>query len=160
MASYTDEQKSRLMQMPAAVLIGAIVADAGSAVVGVREFMSGEKFITEAGRAYSGNTLIQDMLKNLNLPKLEETVRPIFGLGDIKAVQAECQRMISNGLAVLANDGEANQFKAFLVGLAEKVVNAAGEGFFGNRGARVSANEVAYMNQLKQQLGVATTSSM
>jgi hypothetical protein len=160
MANYTDEQKSRIMQMPAAVLLDAILADAGSAVVGIREFMAGEKFFSDAGSLYPGNALIQDMLRNVDLPKLEETVRPLFSLGDLKAVHAECQKRISDGLAVLANDAEANQFKAFLVALADKVVNAAGEGFFGNRGARVSANEAAFMNQLKQQLGVTSTSSM
>jgi hypothetical protein len=110
------------MQMPAAVLLDAILADAGSAVVGIREFMAGEKFFSDAGSLYPGNALIQDMLRNVDLPKLEETVRPLFSLGNLKAVHAECQRRISDGLAVLANDAEANQFKAFLVALADKVL--------------------------------------
>ena len=54
MANYTDEQKSRIMQMPAAVLLDAIIADAGSAVVGIREFMAGEKFFSDAGGLYPG----------------------------------------------------------------------------------------------------------
>ena len=160
MASYTDEQMNRIVQMPAAVLMGAILADASGAVVGIREFMAGEKFISDAGQMYSGNVLIQDMLRNLDLPKLEDTVKPILALGDLKTVKAECQQRIDNGAAALANDAEANQFKAFLVAMADKVVNAAGEGFFGNRGERVSTNEAAYMNQLKQHLGITSTSAM
>ena len=67
---------------------------------------------------------------------------------------ARCSEKINDGLSVLANDEEANQFKAFLLALADNVVNAAGEGFFGNRGERESAKEAEYLNQLKQQLGV------
>ena len=156
MTNYTDEQKNSIMQMPAAVLLEAMMADSGSAVVSMREFMAGEKFVSEAGSLYPRNALIQEMSKNVNLPKLEEVVKHVFSLGDRNAMHAECQRKIDAGLTVLANDEEANQFKAFLVEIAEKVVNAAGKGFFGNREARVSVNEAAYMNQLKQQLGVAS----
>src|SRR2546430_584701 len=65
MTNYTGEQKRNIMQMPAAVLLSAILADSGSAVVGMREFMAGEKFISEAGTMFAGNSLIQDMIKNM-----------------------------------------------------------------------------------------------
>lgn len=157
MINYTDEQKRTIMQMPAAVLLSAILADAGSAVVGMREFMAGEKFISEASTSYRGNALIQDMIRNMQLPELEKVVQPVLSVGNIEATKAECRKKISDGAALLGNDKDAEQFKAFLVTLADKVVNVAGEGFFGNRGARVSANEAAYMEQLKQQLHIAPT---
>jgi hypothetical protein len=157
MTNYNDEQKRNIMQMPAAVLLSAILADAGSAVVGMREFMAGEKFISEAGTMYAGNLLIQDMIKNMQLPELEKIVQPILSIGNVDSIRAECQKKINAGVTALAHDHEAEQFKTFLVALAEKVVNAAGEGFFGNRGARVSANETAYLNQLKQQLHITAT---
>jgi hypothetical protein len=121
----------------------------------MREFMAGEKFISEASEMYPGSALIQEMRKNVDLPKLEEAIQPILSLGDQNAVRAECQKKISNGLAALGNDADANKFKTFLAALAEKVVNAAGQGFFDNRGARVSEKEAAYLGQLKEQLGVA-----
>lgn len=156
MTTYTDEQKNSIMQMPAAVLLDAMMADSGSAVVSMREFMAGEKFVSDAGSLYPRNALIQEMTKNVSMPKLEEIVKHVFSLGDHNAMHAECQRKIDAGQIVLAHDEEADQFKAFLVALADKVVSAVGEGFFGNKGAGVSVNEAAYMNRLKQQLGVAS----
>jgi hypothetical protein len=153
MAYYTDEQKNSIVQMPAAILLEAMAADSGNPVVSMREFMAGEKFISEAGSLFPHNALIQDMVKDVNLPKLEEVVKYTLSLGDRNAMQAECLRKIDSGLTVLARDEEANQFKSFLVALAEKVVSASGEGFFGNRGARVSTKEAAYIDQLKRQLG-------
>jgi hypothetical protein len=152
MANYTEEQKNRIREMPAAVLLNSIIADPGSAIVGMREFMAGEKFISDASVNFPGNALIQDLSKNINLPKMEEVVRPMFSLGDLNAIRTECQRRIRDGLMTLAQDHEADQFKAFLVSLAEKVVNAAGEGFFGTKGQRVSQNEQQYIDSLKQQL--------
>lgn len=35
MANYTDEQKNKIVEMPAAVLLDAIMADVGSAIVGM-----------------------------------------------------------------------------------------------------------------------------
>jgi len=158
MINYTDELKRNIMQMPGAVLLSAILADTGSAVVGMREFMAGENFISEAGTKYPGNSLIQYMIKNVQLPELEKMIQPVLSIGNADKIRAECQKKISDGVASLApHDQEAEQFKAFLVTLAEKVVNAAGEAFFGNRGTRVSANEAAYMNQLKQQLHIGST---
>jgi hypothetical protein len=157
MASYTEDQKRTIMEMPAAVLLSAILADAGSAVVGMREFMAGEKFFSEAATMYPRNALIQDMVQNVQLPELEKIVQPLLSIGNLDSIRAECQKKISTGLIVLAHDQEAEQFKTFLVALADKVVNAAGEGFFGNRGARVSTNEATYMNQLKQQLHITPT---
>lgn len=154
MASYNDEQKRSIMEMPAAVLLGAILADSGSAIVGMREFITGEKFISEASMIYRGNALIQEMVKEVHLPELERVVQPVLSLGNLDGIRAECWKKIDAGLNVMANDQEADQFKAFLLALAEKVVNAAGEGFFGNRGARVSTNEAAYMQQLKEHLHI------
>ncbi len=116
--------------------------------------MAGEKFISEAGAQYPANALIQDMPKNVNHPKLEEAFKPILSIGDLSGVRAECEKKISAGLADLANDSEASEFKAFLVALAEKVVSATGEGFFGNRGEKVSAKEATFVDQLKRQLGI------
>lgn len=157
MASYNDEQKRSIMEMPAAVLLSAIVADSGSAIVGMREFIAGEKFISEAGTTYRSNALIQEMVKDVHLPELEKVVQPVLSLGNLDGIRAECRKKIDAGLTVMAHDQEADQFKTFLVALAEKVVNASGEGLFGNRGERVSANEAAYMAQLKQQLHITAT---
>ncbi len=160
MTNYTDEQKSRIMQMPAAVLLESMQVDAGSAVVGMREFVAGEKFITDVSAQFPRNALIQSIAREANLPKLEEIVQHLFTHGDSQTMHADSQKKISAGLAVLAHDEEANQFKAFLVALAERVVEAAGEGFFGNRGAKVSPHEAAYIQQLKRQLSVASAPSM
>lgn len=156
MANYTDEQMNRIMQMPPAVISEAILAGGGRTVISMRAFLVGEKFVSEAGYLYPRNVLIQEIIKNVNLPKLEEAVKHIFLLGDRIAMRVECQRKISAGLAVLAYDEEADQFKAFLVAIAEKVVNAAAEGFFGKQGMRVSVYEAAYVYQLEQQLGIAS----
>lgn len=160
MVTYTDDQKNRIMQMPSAVLLSAMVADKGSAVVGMREFMAGEKFISEASTMYPNNSLVQAMARNSNFPNLEQAAKPIFSSKDTNAIRQESQKKIQDGLATLANDNEAREYKAFLVALAEKVTNAAGEGFFGNKGAKVSPDEAAYINRLKQQMGTDTSPSM
>ncbi len=129
MINYTDEQKSKIMQMPAAVLLESMLADAGSAIVSMREFVAGEKFITDARAQFPRNALIQDMTRDVSLPKMEEIIQHVFTLGDLNTMRMDCQKKINAGLAVLAHDEEANQFKAFLVALAERVVGAAGEGF-------------------------------
>lgn len=160
MTNYTDEQMNSIIQMPGAVLSYAILAGGGSPIINMRAFLVGEKFVFEAGSLYPRNALIQEMIKNVNLPKLEEVVKHIFLLGDRNAMRAEYQRKIDAGLAGLAHNEEANQFRAFLVAIAEKVVNAAREGFFGKQGARVSVYEAAYVKQLEQQLGIASAVSM
>jgi hypothetical protein len=156
MTNYTDEQMDRIIQMPAAILSEAILAGGGRPVISMRAFLVGEKLVSEAGSLYPCNVLILEMIKNVNLPKLEEAVKHIFLLGDRNAMRAECQRKIGAGLVVLAQDEEANQFKAFLMAIAEKVVNAAAEGLFGKQGIRASAYEDAYLHQLEQRLGIAS----
>ncbi len=155
MTNYTDEQRNAIMEMPPAVLQSAMVADPGSKVANMREFFSGEKFISEAASTYPRNGLILYMLKNVNLPRVDEGIKHMFSLGNPAAMQSECQRKIDDGLAVIANDEEGRQFKVFLLHLAENVVNAAADGFFGNQGDKVSPKEAAYVEQLKQKLGVA-----
>src|SRR5947209_6861057 len=92
MTNYTNEQMNSIIQMPAAVLAYAILAGGGSPVVSMRAFLVGEKFVSEAGFLYPRNALVQEMIKNVNLPKLEEIVKHIFLLGDRNAIRAECQQ--------------------------------------------------------------------
>ncbi len=158
MTSYTEEQRGKIMQMPAAVLLRSMLADANGPIVTMREFLAGETFISNAGKMYPNNALIQYLMNNLNLPTLQKTFQNLFALGDRTAMEKECHQKLLDGLAVLGNDTEASQFKSFLIGVAEQVVSAAGGGLLGTSGPKVSQAEAAYVQQLKQMLNVPATS--
>jgi hypothetical protein len=131
-----------------------MLADAGSKVASIQEFFAGVQFISQSARNYPQNRLVQGVLGNVNPAKIEESFKHVFTLGDIGKMRFECERKIDAGVMALANDEEGNQFRAFLVRLAETVVNAAAGGFFGTKGEKVSPQEMAYVEQLKQKLVV------
>jgi hypothetical protein len=152
MANYTPEQTETIMQMPSAVLLGAMVADSGSKVSNIHEFFAGEQFISQSANEFPNNRLIQYMVKNVNLPKMEDAFKHMFGAGDAEAMVAECESKLDAGKSVLADDEEGKEFKRFLIKVGEVVVNSSSDGVFGTQGPRLNEKEAAYMDLLKQKL--------
>ena len=75
-------------------------------------------------------------------------------MGDKTKTRSEVENKISKGASSLAKDDEGNQFKAFLVQLAEVVVNSTSGGLLGTQGAKVSPQETEFINKLKQKFGM------
>jgi hypothetical protein len=152
--TYSKDQQEAISQLPSAVLLGAMLADPGSKITDVREFMAGEHFISQSAKNFSQNKLVQDVVKSTGAERIESGVKSILAIGDKSKMKSECEDKISKGVSVLAKDEEGNQFKTFLLNLADVVVNSTRGGLLGTQGAKVSPNEAEFVNNLKQKLSI------
>lgn len=149
MADYTEEELSRIAAATEAVLVGAVLSDISGPIATVKEFMAGGSVIGEARKRYPDNKLIQrvpDQIADVNIDQGNEE--------QLQQFRAEIAWTIDNGLAVLLDDEEGRQYAAFLVAIAEGVINAAGQGLLGG-GVKVSPGEAQFLRALKERLGLA-----
>lgn len=139
MASYSDEQLDVLMEAAAAVLVAAVTADRTGPISYFREMMAGGNYLYEARRRYADNALVQALFDR----KMNDEVHTVEGghetlLDDITLANSQ-----------LAHDAEGLEFRTFLYGLAERVVESSRPHWFG---PKVSDAEEAFLAELRRRL--------
>lgn len=139
MASYSEEQLDLLMESAAAVLMAAVTADRTGPIAYYREMMAGGNYLYEARRRYGDNALVQALYER----KMDD---------EVHTVEVDHQSLlddISLANSVLAHDHEGNEFRVFLYGLAERVVESSRNRWFG---PRVSDAEEEFLADLRRRL--------
>lgn len=142
MANYSDDQLDVLMEAAAAVLMAAVTADRTGPIAYLREMMAGGSYIYEARRRYADNALVQALFEG----KMNEEVHTVDG-----SHQALLDD-ISLANSILEHDDEGREFRTFLYGLAERVVESARIRWFG---PKVTDAEEEFLAELRKRLELA-----
>ena len=150
MPRYSEEQRDRLMALPSAMLMVTLVMGVADPVATLRDVIDEMRYFREMREAYPGNDLIQGMLQDAEnpLPGLH-----LSSSSDREAVLHALHQYIGEASALLANDTEAKEFKAFLVALVEMVAEDVEKGQFGSDPA-IEQAQMEYLKTLKQQFSL------
>lgn len=149
MGEYTEEQLDKLADVTEAVLVGAVLSDISGPIATVREFMAGTTVISEARQRYPHNRLIQhvpEQIADINIDQGNQE--------ELTQFRTQIAQTIDEGLALVWDDEEGREYAAFLVAVAEGVIESAGLGLFGG-GEKVSPGEAQFLQALKERLGMA-----
>ncbi|WP_066217728.1 hypothetical protein [Formosa haliotis] len=164
---YTEEEWNKIAALPQ--LVGGIIAGADSSgLVGTtKEMFATAKSYIGAREKYPNNTLIQAIVPNTKDPKVameDAKVERNRLVDQIKAygvkskeelatkVLAECSATM-NVLKEKESDETVNEFKTWLLEIADNVAHAGTEGdFLGFGGVKFSDKEKAVFNTLKETL--------
>jgi hypothetical protein len=154
MATYTPDQCAKLATLPAELILLTMMVDRQSAIAAYREVSAAMKFIRETKHTFPGNALIQSIPAEAHTASSHDQHLDLSTPEGALAAKQALETRIQEGLALLANDAEGQEYKSFLLHVAEKVVEAAGAGFFGG-GPKVSEAEKQFIGDLRLKLGIS-----
>ena len=150
MPRYTEEQQARLVALPSAILLATLVMGVADPMAILRDVIDSMRYFREVKEAYPDNALIQGMFQDAKnpLPGLH-----LSSLSDKEAVLHELHQYIEETSALLGNDTEAKEFKAFLAALWEMVAKDVEKGKFGSD-PKIEQAQRKYLGVLKQQFSL------
>jgi phosphopantothenoylcysteine synthetase/decarboxylase len=164
--SYTDDELMLLAAVPQ--LIGTAAASASpSGIIGTgKELFANASALVEGGRTYPHNTIIRQLVPDVagdrgeaitRLQKVRDWIAAQLKAGGVdsteklKDVAIEKARAAADLLAAKASPDEAREYQQWTVSVADRVAQAATEGgFLGFGGERVTAEERAFIDRIKQ----------
>lgn len=155
--TFTDAEWGLLVGLPQAVVIAAMSAEHDSAGRTESEMRAGLTAIADARDC--GSPLIEriaaEIVARVGDPEIgEASLAPQFAdrQAGIQDVLARCREAVEV-LAAKAEEHEAQAYQHWLTEIAEQVIeSAASGGFVGVGGEQVTANEVAFLDQLRAVL--------
>ena len=150
MTYYTEEQQARLMALPGALLLLLLTMSVSDPETRLRDVIEDMKFVQEVKLAYPDNTLIQGVFEDTEIPL--RVLRLSF-LSDREAVWRALRLYIEEARAPLGVDTESREFRAFLVGLVQKLTEDVEQGLFGNDPVMVKVQR-DYLSMLEQQFSL------
>jgi hypothetical protein len=155
MANYTPDQCAKLAALPAELILLTMMVDRHSAIAAYREVSAAMKFIREAKHTFPANALIQSVPDEAHTASSHDQHLDLSTPERASITKHELEARIQEALSLLENDAEGGEYKAFLLHIAEKVVEAAGTGFFGG-GLKVSEAEKQFIGELRLILDVCS----
>jgi hypothetical protein len=144
-ADFTDEEWSTVLEAPPSAGLIVIAADRGGSI---RESFSMAKAYTEA-RKQHGESQLLDELVNAK-PEMDHT-----RYKSPDELKQACLQHIRDAMGLLqskATPAEVDEYKKFILGLAQRVAEARKEGFMGLSGERVSEEETAAIGEISSAL--------
>jgi hypothetical protein len=155
---YTPEQIRWAAELAYSVMLATVTSDPTGPVSTVREMVAGGQYVAEAFKRYPNNYLIVSVA-GIRLVTNAEAEAPdaVFidvDMNNTAAAHEALTSYIETAAGQIGDEGELAEYKRFLVELAEHVAQAAGSGVFGT-GAKVTAQEAAFIGRLRGMLGVA-----
>jgi hypothetical protein len=139
-----DEWKMVLEGPPSAGLL-VIASDRGGSI---KETFSMAKAYTEAREKHGASQLLDDITSAR--PEMDRERR-----GSVEELKQACLQSLREAIELLnakAEPGEVEEYREFVLALAEKVANARKEGFMGMSGDRVSDEERAAIGEIAAAL--------
>ena len=150
MTYYTEEQQARLMALPGALLLLVLTMNVSDPKTRLRDVIEDMNFVQEVKLAYPDNTLIQGVFEDTEVPL---RVLRLSSLSDREAVWRALRLYIEEASAPLGVDTESREFKAFLVGLVNKLAQDVEQGLFGNNPIMVKV-QCDYLRMLEHQFSL------
>ncbi len=150
MPHYTEEQQSRLMALPGALLLLVLMMSVSEPETRLRDMIEDIHFVQEVKQAYPDNTLIQGVFEDIEIPL---RVLRLSSLSEREAVWRALRLYIEEASAPLGIDTESREFRAFLVGLVHKLTKDVEQGLFGDDPVMVKVQS-DYLSMQEQQFSL------
>ena len=147
-ADFTEDEWKQVLQGPPSAGMIVITAERGGSI---RETFSIAKAYTEARKQHGDSELLDTIVTEK--PEMDHT-----RFHSPEELKEACLGHLRDAVALLegkAAEGEVEEYKRFIVGLAERVAEAHREGFMGLSGERVSDSERAAVEEIAATLGIA-----
>jgi hypothetical protein len=145
-ADFTEEEWKTILEGPPSAGLVVILSDRGGSI---RETFSMAKAYTEARKQHGESELLDEI--SAAKPEMDRT-----RAGSPEELKQNNLDNVRQGIALLktkATDEEVEEYRKFIVGLAERVAEARKEGFMGLSGERVSDAERAAIGEVEAALG-------
>jgi hypothetical protein len=144
-ADFTEEEWKTVLEAPPSAALIVIASDRGGSI---RESFSMAKAYTEA-RKQHGESQLLDELVNAK-PEMDHT-----RYKTPEELKEACLQHVRDAVALLqskATAEEVDEYKKFILGLAQRVAEARKEGFMGLSGERVSEDEQQAIGEISSAL--------
>jgi hypothetical protein len=144
-ADFTDEEWKIILEAPPSAGLIVIASDRGGSV---RESFSMAKAYTEARQHHGESELLDEIVSAK--PEMDRT-----RAHSPEELKEHSLQHLRDAIALLkekASDEEVDEYRKFVVGLAERVAEARKEGFLGLSGERVSDAERSAIDEVKAAL--------
>jgi hypothetical protein len=155
--NFTTEEWRALLKAPMLVSYAVAGAAPSDEEGYIQEMSAVADAIFEGGEAASKDSLVSAVVANIvaNAEDNERGATEKIAVGDTKERALANCREVATLLQTKASPQDADDYKRWLLAVAERVASAAKEGgIFGFGGAQVSKSEVATINEIASALGV------
>jgi hypothetical protein len=145
-ADFTEEEWKLVLEAPPSAGLIVIASDRGGSI---RETFSMAKAYGEARQQHGESELLDEIASAK--PEMDHT-----RYHSPEELKEACLKHLRDAIALLkekATDEEVEEYRKFIVGLADRVAEARKEGFLGLSGERVSDDERAAIDEIKAALG-------
>ena len=145
-ADFTEEEWKTVLEAPPSAGLIVIASDRGGSI---RESFSMAKAYTEARKEHGDSQLLDELVTAK--PEMDHT-----RYHSPEELKEACLKHITAAVDLLkskASAEELDEYKKFIVGLANRVAEARKEGFMGLSGERVSDDEKAAIAEIETALG-------
>ena len=144
-AEFTEEEWKTILEAPPSAGLVVILSDRGGSI---RETFSMAKAYAEARQQHGESEVLDEIVAAK--PEMDRT-----RAGSPEELKQHSLDNVRQAIAVLkqkATDEEVEEFRKFVLGLAERVAEARKEGFLGLSGERVSDAERAAIGEIEAAL--------
>jgi hypothetical protein len=144
-ADFNAEEWETILEAPPSAGLLVIVSDRGGSI---KETFSMAKAYGEAREKHGSSELLDDIVSAK--PEPDRTKH-----GSVEELKEACLQNLRDAIALLnakAEPAEVEEYRQFVLGLAEKVANARKEGFMGLSGERVSEEERTAIGEIASAL--------
>ena len=145
-ADFTEEEWKTVLEAPPSAGLLVIASDRGGSI---RETFSMAKAYTEARKQHGESELLDDLVNAK--PEMDHT-----RYHSPEELKEACLKHLTDAVGLLkekATPEELDEYKKFIVGLANRVAEARKEGFMGLSGERVSDDERGAIQEIETALG-------
>jgi hypothetical protein len=145
-SDFTEEEWKTVLEAPPSAGLIVIASDRGGSI---RESFSMAKAYTEARKQHGESELLDDLVNAK--PEMDHT--RYHSPEELKEGTLKHIRDAVELLKAKATPEELDEYKKFIVGLANRVAEARKEGFMGLSGERVSDDEKTAIQEIEAVLG-------
>jgi hypothetical protein len=145
-ADFTEEEWKMVLEAPPSAGLLVIASDRGGSI---RESFSMAKAYTEARKEHGDSQLLDEIVTAK--PEMDHT-----RFHSPEELKTASLKHITDAVELLkskASPEELEEYKKFIVGLANRVAEARKEGFLGLSGERVSGDEHSAIEEVEAALG-------
>jgi hypothetical protein len=166
-ADFTPEEWESLLEAPMKIAYAIVASGAPGPIQMAQEMFAVARATVEPTVNATDNALVNAVASDLKASTqdsearkatragLQEDMQDVKEIAQLRAVGVEGARAVAALLAAKVPAEEAEGFKLWLIGIAQKVAEAAKEGgFLGFGGTRVTDEEKATLGELAGVLGV------
>ncbi len=145
-ADFTEEEWKTVLEGPPSAGLLVIASDRGGSI---RETFSMAKAYTEARKEHGESELLDDLVNAK--PEMDHT--RYHSQEELKEGSLKHITDAVDLLKAKATPEELDEYKKFILGLAQRVAEARKEGFMGLSGDRVSDDEKTAIGEISGALG-------